>query len=229
VLAPDHPLLARADLIVAIGVDPTELPPGGLPSTPIAHVGPSAWPAAGLAADVIGDIALVIEEMAPRVRARRAADWDVAELDRIKRAVRHALGSTPAGRMVALAREATPAGTIATGDVPALAAWSAVAPRETLGALGLATPGYALMAAIAARLTYPDRRVVAFTDARGLASAPPGLASVSPGGPAITLVSFGGHGPVADTVVETTEAAFTGDFARAWVSGRPTLLSVGGL
>ena len=67
------------------------------------------------------------------------------------------------GRLIALAREAMPAGAIATGDVPALPWLAPVAPRETLTALGMATPGYAVTAAVAAQLAHPDRRVVAFT------------------------------------------------------------------
>src|SRR4030095_15600743 len=139
-LAPSHPLLARADLVLLVGVDPSELPPGVFTTTtPVARIGRAAWSGVPLVADVLGDIELVIEEMAPRVRARSAADWDVAELDRLKRSLVQELRASPTARRVALAGEAMPAGTIATGDVPALAAWQAVVPRETLTALGMAT------------------------------------------------------------------------------------------
>ena len=48
-----------------------ELPPGLLSTTtPVARIGRAAWAGGTLVADVPGDIALVIEEMAPRVRAR---------------------------------------------------------------------------------------------------------------------------------------------------------------
>ncbi|HTO10839.1 MAG TPA: hypothetical protein VMQ51_04650, partial [Candidatus Binatia bacterium] len=87
-LAASHPLLARADLILLVGMDPSELVPGALPATtPVARIGRAPWSGPALAADAPGEIALVIEEMAPRVRARTAADWDVAELDRLRRAV----------------------------------------------------------------------------------------------------------------------------------------------
>jgi hypothetical protein len=76
-------------------------------------------------AEAIGDIALIIEELAPRLRARDRADWDVAELDRMKRAtavVPAALVSMLSPhRVVMIARELTAAGTIATADVLPLA------------------------------------------------------------------------------------------------------------
>jgi acetolactate synthase-1/2/3 large subunit len=215
-LAARHPLLARADLILLVGVDPGELPPGLLPATtPVARIGRAAWSGATLSADVVGDIALVIEEMAPRVRARLAADWDVAELDRLKRALIHELRATPAGRLVALAREAMPAGTIATGDVPALAAWQAVAPRETLTALGMATPGYAVTAAVAAQLVHPDRRVVAFTSPVGLAAAEPARALAD----ALALPII-----VAVLGASADETAFAAEFARAFSARRATVV-----
>jgi len=215
-LAAGHPLLARADLILLVGVDPSELPPGLLPTvTPVARIGRAAWAGGTLVADVPGDIALVIEEMAPRVRARSAADWDVAELDRLKRALIQELRATPAARLVALAREAMPAGTIATGDVPALAAWQAVAPRETLTALGMATAGYAVTAAVAAQLAHPDRRVVAFTSAVGLAAAEPARAMAESQALPIIVVVLGSSGD---------ERAFAAEFARAFTTRRPSVL-----
>src|SRR5207253_9931582 len=73
-LAAGHPLLAQSDLLIAVGVDPVE-------------VGPGVWPAGVRVASitrragdatVVGEIALVIEELAPRLRGRTRADWDVA-------------------------------------------------------------------------------------------------------------------------------------------------------
>jgi len=215
-LSASHPLLARADLFLLAGVDASELPPGTLPATiPLARTGRGAWSGGALAADVIGEIALVIEELAPIVRARPAADWDVAELDRLKRAVIQEQRATPGGRLVALAREAMPAGTIATGDVPALASWHAVAPRETLTALGMATPGYALTAAVAAQLAHPDRRVVAFTSPVGLAAAEPARALADALGLPIIVVVLGA---VAD------ETMFTAEFARAFAAPHLTIV-----
>src|SRR5206468_1493731 len=77
-------------------------------------------------------------------------------------------------RVVRLAREVTPAGTIATADAGAhyagvATSWHAIAPREFLVPSSLATAGFALPAAIAAHLVHPDRRVVCFTGANELA------------------------------------------------------------
>jgi acetolactate synthase-1/2/3 large subunit len=215
--AAGHPALARADLVLLVGVDAGEVPPGVVPAgARVARIGRSPWSGAGLVAEALGDIALVIEELAPRVRARPAADWDVAELDRIKRAVTRPAATTPAGRLVALAREATPAGTLATGDVPALAAWQAVGPREALTALGRSTPGYAVAAAVAAQLVHPDRRVVAFTDAVGLAASERawGMA-LALGLPLVAVVLGGGAEP----------AAFAAEFSRAFLARRPALIA----
>jgi acetolactate synthase-1/2/3 large subunit len=215
-LASSHPLLVRADLILLVGVDPSELPPGLLPATiPVARIGRGPWSGITLVADVLGDIALAIDEMAPRVRARPAADWDVAELDRLKRALIQALRATPAGRLVALAREAMPAGAIATGDVPALASWQAVAPRETLTALGMATPGYAVTAAVAAQLAHPDRRVVAFTSPVGLAAAETARALADALALAIIVVVLG---------ATADETAIAAEFARAFTARGPTVV-----
>jgi acetolactate synthase-1/2/3 large subunit len=129
--------------------------------------------------EVIGEIELILEELAPRLRDRERADWDVAELDRLKRDVRArlAVAGTDKGlaphRVIEIARELTPAGTIATVDsgahmFPATNFWQAVNPGEFLISNGLATMGFALPAAIGAQLVYPDRRVLAFAGDGGL-------------------------------------------------------------
>jgi acetolactate synthase-1/2/3 large subunit len=215
-LAADHTALARADLVVLVGVDAGELPPGRLPAgIGVARIGRSPWPAGGLVAEALGDLALIIEELAPRVRARPAADWDVAELDRIKRAVVRQAAVTATGRLVALAREATPAGTLVTGDAALLTAWQAVGARETLSPLGASTPGYAVAAAVAAQLAYPDRRVVAFTSPAGLVAASGAWAlAVARALPVVTVVLGASDGV-------RGEAAFAAEFARAFLAGRP--------
>jgi acetolactate synthase I/II/III large subunit len=222
-LAAGHPLLARADLALLVGVDPSELPPGVLPpALPLARVGRAPWPAGAqsLAAEVTADIALVIEELAPRVKARPAADWDVAALDRVKRALAADAVATPAARLVRVAREATPAGTMATADVPLGLAWQAVAPRETLTALGGHAPaGYAVLAAIAAQLADRDRRVVAFTSPFGLAASGAALALAERLALPIVVV-------VLDAAAD--ESAFARDFALALGAGRPAVVGVSG-
>jgi acetolactate synthase-1/2/3 large subunit len=235
-LVAGHAALGRADLVVLLGVDDGELPPGVLPAgLRVARIGRAPRPDGGLLVEARGDLALVIEELAPYVRARPAADWDVAELDRIKRAVTRTM--TPASRLVTLAREATPAGTLATGDVPALAAWQAVGPRETLRPLGEPTPGYAVVAAVGAQLAHPGRRVVAFTSPSGLGGAEAALATAGARGLPIVGVVLG---PLAGErmravqsagclVAGASAASFAPEFERAFAAHRPALVVVNDL
>lgn len=231
-LAVGHPALVRADLIVLVGVDAGEWPPSVMAADArVIRIGRAAWPDGGFATEVLGDVALTLEELAPAVRARAAADWDVAELDRLKRAVRQSATASPSARLVALAREATPAGTLATGDVPALAAWQAVAPRETLTPLGMAPPGYAILAAVATQLTHTDRRVVAFTTAGGLGAAAPALTWAAARRLSIVVVVLDAVDPPAGTIDGTRieivatrhESDFAPSFSRAFQSGRPAV------
>jgi acetolactate synthase-1/2/3 large subunit len=176
----EEPVLSRADLIVALGLDVVELIPRPWAfGAPVLHVAraPHAGGYYTPSAEVVGDIALIVEELAPRLRDRPRADWDVAELDRLKRETSARMAVAAAGlaphRVVQIAREATPDGTIATVDAgahmfPATTFWHAVAPGELLISNGLATMGFALPAAIAAQLVHPERRVLCFTGDGGL-------------------------------------------------------------
>jgi thiamine pyrophosphate-dependent acetolactate synthase large subunit-like protein len=139
------------------------------------------------------------------------ADWDVVELDRVKRAQLARLAVTtvgptarqgsaageplrspagaaavpaprptgaspglPAHRVIEIARELSPVGTVAVTDPGPHAMdvtwfWPAVAPAEFLiPSPSSPRPGFALPAAIAAQLVYPDRRLVCFTGPTGL-------------------------------------------------------------
>jgi len=136
---------------------------------------------------------------------------------------------------VALAREATPAGTLATGDVPALAAWQAIGPREALSPLGLVTPGYAVLAAIAAQLMHAERRVVAFTNAAGLVAAGQPLSrAVALGLPLIVVVLDVLDGGTAGwkelcgvaPLGCRGEPDFTMHFSRTFLAGRPAVIAV---
>jgi acetolactate synthase-1/2/3 large subunit len=188
-------LLEQADLVVGVGLMAGEITaePWSAGARTL-HIGPTAAdPAAWRpTAQVVGEPALVLEELAPRLRGITRADWDVAALDRLKRVIR----VVPGGRLelrtvVAVVREALPAGAIATVD-PGLAlqditaAWESVAPGDLLLPLGVTARSFALPAARAAALARPGHPVVAFTcqAANGtgeedraivvVASAPPG-------------------------------------------------------
>ncbi|HTY80583.1 MAG TPA: thiamine pyrophosphate-binding protein [Candidatus Bathyarchaeia archaeon] len=179
----EEPVVGRADLIIAVGLDTVELIPRRwsyeAPVLSLARVD-SAAPerrAAGAgryfapALELVGDLASMLEELAPRLRGHHA-DWDVVEVDRLRRGRQRALEIPVPGlaphRVVQIAREYTPAGTVATADAgahmfQAAEYWQAVSPGEFLISNGLATMGFALPAAIAAQLRQPDRRVLCLT------------------------------------------------------------------
>ncbi len=177
-IEPAPSVLGRADLIIAVGVDDAEL--GGRPwpaTAPVLHIGraPHAGESFRPTAEVVGEPGLILEELAPRLRGKARADWDVAEVDRLKRewsARLRAPGFTAAA-VVGIARELTEAGTIAAidggeGMLGAALAWPAVARGECLVPNALATAGFALPAAIAAALARPGRRVLCVARPAGL-------------------------------------------------------------
>ena len=186
----EEPLVRRADLIIAFGLDPVELIPRRWSYTaPVLSLarGPSSDPrlrAVGGGAyftpalEVVGDLGTILEDLAPRIMRRDVkADWDVAEVDRVRRERAAALEVPVPGlaphRVAQIARELTAAGSIATVDAGAhmfqtTTYWHALEPGELLISNGLATMGFALPAAIAAQLVHPDRRVICFTGDGGL-------------------------------------------------------------
>jgi acetolactate synthase-1/2/3 large subunit len=167
----DERLLRRADLVVAIGLDALEpVPEACWSSAPVVVLGPTAAPdTCTPAAQVGGAVSAIVEELAGRLRDKPRADWDVAELDRLRReGTARGAGDGLEARVVRVAREAMGAGTIATVDAGpyyagVAASWSAIAPREFLAAGAPASAGFALPAAIAAHLVHPERRLVCFT------------------------------------------------------------------
>ena len=203
-LEPDHPLLARADLIVALGV--------------AGEVEAGAWPTGARLLEVLGEPAVFLAEMAERLRGERRADWDVAELDRIKRALLvPAIGGgvLTLPQVVSIVREATPAGTRATSDLPIARFWQAVLPGDYLA--DLEAPGFALAAGVAASLVDPARRVVAFTDARGLAVMEAELATAAAVGAPVIIVVAGADGASGPDEVR-------GAFDTAWRGGRVSVV-----
>ena len=83
------------------------------------------------------------------------------------RSTRPSTGLSPQ-RAMEVARAVLPRDTIATCDAGAsrllvVQKWEAYGPREFLTSNGLGSMGYAIPGALAARLAFPDRPVVAFT------------------------------------------------------------------
>jgi acetolactate synthase-1/2/3 large subunit len=175
----EEPVVGRADLIITFGLDTVEMIPRRWSyDAPVLSLlrAPSGASAGGgsyftPALEVVGHLGLILEELAPRLREHHA-DWDVVEVDHLRRERQRALEIAVPGlaphRIVQIAREYTPAGTIATADAgahmfQAAEYWQAVSPGEFLISNGLATMGFALPAAIAAQLVYPERRVLCLT------------------------------------------------------------------
>jgi acetolactate synthase I/II/III large subunit len=239
---PERALLASADLIVAVGVDPAEAPrwPSGtrvLELTPVAPEPPSDDRIA-----VIGEIGLILEELAPRLRDRRSAEWDVARLHGLKQAA-WAPPTAPrelaAYRVVETARRLTPAGTVAVfehGEVwrHAARAWRAVASGECLISTEAATEGFAVIAAAAAQLARPEPRVVCFTEPGALRRAPAHLTTVAALGLPVLIVVVADDGPPFTPPASfrgfatTSIAGFAGAFEAALGAGAPAIVSVAG-
>ncbi len=169
----EEPAVSRADLIITFGLDTVELIPRRWSYTaPVLSL--VRAPSRGYftpAHEVVGELGAILEELAPRLQQHHA-DWDVVEIERLRRERLRALEIRVSGlaphRICQIAREMTPAGTIATVDAgahmfPAAEYWQAVEPGEFLISNGLATMGFALPAAIAAQLACPERRVFCLT------------------------------------------------------------------
>jgi acetolactate synthase-1/2/3 large subunit len=169
----EEPVVGRADLIITFGLDAVELIPRRWSYTaPVLSL--VRAPSRGYftsAHEVVGELGAILEELAPRLQQHHA-DWDVVEIERLRRERQRALEIRVPGlaphRICQVAREMTPAGTIATVDAgahmfPAAEYWHAVEPGEFLISNGLATMGFALPAAIAAQLACPERRVLCLT------------------------------------------------------------------
>jgi len=242
----DERLLRRADLVVAIGVDTHEPVPAACWSTaPVLGLGPPlALEDRALVAQVVGDVGAIMEELAPRLRDGRRADWDVAELDRLRReGLARAAGAGLSARVVRVAREATPAGTIATVEAGSRYAcvatsWQAISPGEFLTTSRSASAGFALPAAVAAHLIHPDRRVVCFTDAAVLATTAGELATATRLDASIVVVvlgdaASGGPDPVAlaqssgvTSYRAEDERQFAEALGRTLLAGGPVLIAV---
>jgi acetolactate synthase-1/2/3 large subunit len=89
-------VLSLADLIVALGLDPEELSSRRWPYSALvvclsrtAHSGHLFAPLV----EVVGDLALILEELAPRLRRQTQVDWDMFQLDRLKQVRRRGMPS----------------------------------------------------------------------------------------------------------------------------------------
>ncbi|MBP2670149.1 MAG: ilvB 2 [candidate division NC10 bacterium] len=222
VLPEDHPLAAgvffggrleeelldRADCVLAIGLDPTEI----LPRTrrarsailSMAEYRSTPCPL-DLAAEAVGDLvqglAILRENLPP------AGEWNLAAWGRRGESFRHrartllAEACRPHGRglaphrVVEIAREIFPRTTLATAGAGAhaiavAAFWEAYRPKTFLCSAHLGGSGYALPAAIAAKLEAPSRPVLAFMGDNGFLLNLPEMATASRLESPLVLVVF---------------------------------------
>ena len=175
----EAPVLHASDLIVAIGLDTVELIPNPWPyAAPVVCL--SGWPERSPyfdpAVEVVGVVSTLVEDLMGLL----AGSWPqgygssrrLAELERLTEGPVPLHGLSPQD-VVVQARAIAPPGTIATVDagahmLVAMPLWGTEERDEVLISSGLATMGFAVPAAIAAALAYPNRRIVCFVGDGGL-------------------------------------------------------------
>lgn len=177
----EEDLLGRADAVLAVGLDSSEIPPRSWKAGPavlsMAEYRTAAWPF-DVAAEAIGALStglgLLREELPPAGEwafaawARRGETFRACARSLVADACRLRGGEGVAPhRVVEIAREVCPKATLAVADAGAHALvatvfWETYEPKGFLCSSGLGGTGYALPAAIAAKLAIPDRPVLAF-------------------------------------------------------------------
>lgn len=196
VIAEDHPFyagtldmacnrlmwefLARADLLVVAGFDAVELIKPWPLEVPAIHIDatPNTDQVIPAEAEIVGDIGATLAALARGWKA--GPKWAQSEVRAHRERLRAAYyAGRVSGRLnptdvVDAVREALARDAIATTDVGSHKllvgqGWRAYAPRSVLMTNGLSSMGYALPAAIVAKLLHRERPVVCFTGDGGLA------------------------------------------------------------
>ena len=175
----EREILERADLFLAIGLDPVELLPKPWNLTaPVIGIAPRAMgqKQISLLAEFVGDVAEYLQASAKHLPSQ--TDWTESEVTRLAAAQQQAMRPENRGtlisphRVVEIAAEIYP-GTRITVDAgahmfPVMSLWPAENPCDVLISNGLSTMGFALPAAIGACLLDPSKPVLAFTGDGGL-------------------------------------------------------------
>jgi acetolactate synthase-1/2/3 large subunit len=169
----ERKLVMQADLIVTVGLDAVELQPKPWPYTlPVLSLAsvPSVDALVPADPEIIGDLKPLLAGLAEW--APEGSGWGEKAAKTFREDVRDALNTPATGlspqRAMEIARAVLPRNTIATCDAGAsrlliVQKWESYGPREFLTSNGLASMGYAVPGALAARIAFPDRPVVAFT------------------------------------------------------------------
>ena len=171
-------LVSEADLIITVGLDAVELQPKPWPYTiPVLSLAASPSTDALVPADpeivaALKPLLAALCELAPE-----GSGWGAKAARTFRQQVIDALNTPSAGlspqRAMEVARAVLPRNTLATCDAGAsrllvVQKWEAYGPREFLTSNGLGSMGYAIPGALAARIAFPDRPVVAFTGDGGM-------------------------------------------------------------
>ena len=170
----EREIVERADLLIAVGLDPVELIPRPWKfRQPVISI--SAWPMrqtqVPLAAELVGDPAEILDAL-----PLRRSEWkrdEVAELAAKQREQMRPAGEGLLPHRVAEIAAEVYEGSRITVDAgahmfPVMALWPASEPNGVLISNGLSTMGFALPAAIGAALLDRSKPVLSFTGDGGL-------------------------------------------------------------
>ncbi|MBI2295526.1 MAG: thiamine pyrophosphate-binding protein [Betaproteobacteria bacterium] len=174
----------EADLVLTIGFDPVELrsdwitPWDGRKRTVNIDLAPNTHHVYLSRIECVGSIAGALRQLTAGARVKVPRGWTDSDLARYRADIRAAIAHRPARGLgpyqaAAALREVFPRNTIATVDTGAHRilinhVWEAYEPRRLLQSSGLGSMGYGLPAAIAAKLLFPKRPVLAMTGEAGL-------------------------------------------------------------
>jgi acetolactate synthase-1/2/3 large subunit len=190
-----------SDLILAAGFDPVELIKPWDVATGVMHIGtiPNVDQVYASEVEVVGHVGAILDWLADDYGGQPR--WTAAEVAAYRARLREAYyaGRVP-GRLnptdvVDTVRAVAPPDTIATCDVGSHKllvgqGWTATRPRSVLMTNGLSAMGFGLPAAIAAKMTYPDRPVVAMIGDGGMAMTATELRLAAARGLGIVVVVF---------------------------------------
>lgn len=196
----------EADLILTIGFDPVELradwmtPWDAAKRTVNIDLVANTHHVYQCSIDCIGSIGAALRQLAAAAPKRAPRRWPDGEIAAHRDAVRKAIAHRPARRLgpfqvVSTLRHIFPRNTLATVDTGSHRilinhVWEAYEPRRMLQSNGLGSMGYGLPAAIAAKLIFPRRPVLAMMGEAGLDMVIGELALLASHKLAVTIVVF---------------------------------------